>query len=232
MLKNYILILTAVLIGHTATAQEIKEKKSRLTDSVEEVYHVLKANKNIKQGLYQAVFEEMIPVASGAFDNDLKVGTWRFFDKRGKLLQVYDYDKKKLAYEAPETQSSGLRYFADIDIDSTDVVTKPIKVGGRYYGYIPYLQLFKLPVDIWDLDRKLYTAAVELLISPLGRLAYYKVHIAGPYNYERIINMNINLPNEEDKSFIPAKKNGEPVACRIVIAARITARGHLDFASQ
>lgn len=221
----------AILVASIATAQDTKQKTTRLTDSVYEVYHVLKTNKTIKQGLYHARYGETIPVASGNFDNDVKVGTWRFFDIRGHLLQVYNYDAKKLEYEAPEVAGSDLHYFVDETIDSTDVVTKPIKIGGRYYGYIPYLNLFRLPEDIWDINRIKYTAVAELLISPLGRLAYYKVTILGKDGYERVINMNLNLPNQEDKIFFPAKKNGEPVACRIMINARITDIGRLDFAT-
>jgi hypothetical protein len=229
MLKNYLLIIACLFaVAKAKGQQETSKKTNRLTDSVKEVYNVLKSNKYIKHGLYQAIYRGNIPVATGMYDNDKKIGAWRFFDSDGRLLQTYDYNAHKVSYEAPETAASNLRYFADIDIDSTDVVTKPIKVGGRYYGYLPYLQLFKLPSDIWDIDRQRYTATVELLISPLGRLAYYKVHIAG-YNYERVINMNVHLPNEEDMIFIPAKLNGEPVGCRIIIWARITDMGHLDF---
>ncbi|MEO7216007.1 hypothetical protein [Mucilaginibacter sp.] len=227
-LKNYIILLACVLAVNTATAQETSKKTNRLTDSVTEVYNVLKVNKNIKQGLYQAVYQENIPVATGMYDNDKRVGTWRFFDPKGKLMETYDYSNGKLGFEAPETEVSNLRYFADIEIDSADVVNKPVKIGGRYFGYLPYVQLFKLPKDIWDIDRNKYIAQVELLISPLGRLAYYWVHITG-YNYDRTIKMSLNLPNEDDKIFKPATKNGEPVACRIIIRARITEYGNLDF---
>jgi hypothetical protein len=229
MLKNYILIFACLFAVAKANGQqETSKKTNRLTDSVKEVYNVLKSNKYIKHGLYQAVYRENIAVATGMYDNDKKVGIWRFFDSDGRLMQTYNYDAHKLNYEAPELITSNLRYFADVDIDSTDVVTKPLKVGGRYYGYLPYLQLFKLPNDIWDINRERYTATVELLISPLGRLAYYKVNIIG-FDFKRTINMNVHLPNEEDMTFIPAKLNGEPVACRIIIAARITDSGHLDF---
>lgn len=230
MLKSYLLILTCLLAINKASAQEETSKKTNyLTDSVKEEYHVLKSNKHIKHGLYTAVYQKDVPVATGMYDNDKQIGLWRFYDSKGILRQTYDYSAKKLIYEAPEVVGSNLHYFADIDIDSTDVITKPIKIGGRYYGYIPYLKLFKLPDDISDIDRVKYTAQVELLISPLGRLAYYWVRITGHDGYERLIRMNINLPNQDDKIFTPCTKNGEPIACRIIITARITDSGHLDF---
>ncbi|RWY53645.1 toxin-antitoxin system YwqK family antitoxin [Mucilaginibacter gilvus] len=229
MFKNYLFTAAAILIAITCQAQETKLKTSHLTDSIDEVCHVLKSNKHIKDGLYQAVYNKITPVASGNYDNDKKVGTWRFYNTHGQVQQVYDYDKKKIAYEAPETEASNLRYFADIEIDSTDVITKPIKVGGRYYGYIPYLQLFTLPDDLKYIDPSRFNAQVELLISPLGRLAYYWVRLNSDSGYERVIHMNTNLPNEDDKIFTPCTKNGQPIACRIIITARITDEGHLDF---
>jgi hypothetical protein len=69
---------------------------------------------------------------------------------------------------------------------------------------------------------------VELLISPYGHLADYKVHLTA-VNFERTINMNINLPNEEDMVFIPATLNGEPISSRVVIQCYVTNSGHLDF---
>jgi hypothetical protein len=133
-----------------------------------------------------------------------------------------------LLFEAKEDTSSSLRYFVDKKLDSTSTVTKPLKVGGRYYGYLPYLNLFTVPKDLRDVSYDLFSGVVELLISPYGRLADYKVHLTA-LNFKRTINMNINLPNEEDMVFIPATLNGEPISSRVVIKCYVTNSGHLDF---
>jgi hypothetical protein len=228
MLKRFLLFFTAITLTTNCFAQEIVEKKAKLTDNVSQIYKVLASNKYTKQGLYQALFKKKTVVATGMFENDKKTGVWRFYDQKGQAMQIYDYTKKQLLFEAREDTSSSLRYFVDKKLDSTSTVTKPLKVGGRYYGYLPYLNLFTVPKDLRDVNYDLFSAVVELLISPYGRLADYKVHLSA-VNFKRTINMNINLPNEEDMIFIPATLNGEPISSRVVIQCYVTNSGHLDF---
>lgn len=181
--------------------------------------------------MYQALFQHFQPVATGMYENDKKVGTWRFYDPKGKLMQTYDYSTRLARFEAPEDTTSNLRYLLDKDLKPGDKATKPIKTGGRYFGYLNYLQLFNLPEaykDHPEVELNEVKTTVELLISPGGRLADYKVHINNGAQ-DNVIKMNTNLPNEEDRMFTPATLNGEPVACRIIIRAYITEKGHLDF---
>lgn len=233
MLKNYILLFAGLIYCSACIAQdqEFVKRKSKLTDSVSEVYTTSKNNKYVKQGLYMALYQKKTAVATGMFDKDVKVGLWRFYNQKGRPLQTYDYTNRKLIYEAPEDTTSDLRYFVDRQLDSTDKVTKPIKVGGRYYGYLSYLRLFTLPDSYAmypEVTQNLVDSYIELLISPGGRLADLKVHINNGVK-DNIIKMSINMPDEEDKNFIPATLNGEPIACRITIRTYITADKHLDF---
>jgi hypothetical protein len=228
MLNRFLLFFTAIIITTNCFAQETVEKKTKLTDNVSLVYNVLASNQYTKQGLYQALFKKKTVVATGMFENDKKAGVWRFFDQKGQAMQIYDYTKKQLLFEAREDTSSSLRYFVDKQLDSTSKATKPVKIGGRYYGYLPYLNLFTIPKDLRDVNNEVFSAVVELLISPYGRLADYKVHLTA-VNFERTINMNINLPNEEDMIFVPATLNGEPISSRVVIRCYVTNSGHLDF---
>ncbi|MDB5286492.1 MAG: hypothetical protein JWR05_1441 [Mucilaginibacter sp.] len=228
MLNRFLLFFTAIIITTNCFAQETVEKKTKLTDNVSLVYNVLASNQYTKQGLYQALFKKKTVLATGMFENDKKAGLWRFFDQKGQAMQIYDYTKKQLLFEAREDTSSSLRYFVDKQLDSTSKATKPVKIGGRYYGYLPYLNLFTIPKDLRDINNEVFSAVVELLISPYGRLADYKVHLTA-VNFERTINMNINLPNEEDMIFVPATLNGEPISSRVVIRCYVTNSGHLDF---
>ena len=74
------------------------------------------------------------------------------------VIENFDYDTEyMLLYEKPDDSVSQqqIRYsllmIAITDRD-TDYVTKPIKPGGRYYGYLPYLKLFKLSDDFIGTD--------------------------------------------------------------------------------
>ncbi|MDN3547026.1 hypothetical protein [Mucilaginibacter aquaedulcis] len=228
-LKNLILLLAAIFYLNTGFGQETTVVKHKLTDGVTEKISVLKSDKGIRQGLYQAVSDEGRAVASGNFEHDKKVGVWHFYDMRGRLVQNYDYTKKQLLYEALEDTTSNLRYFVDKILTDTDRTTKPVKPGGRYFGYIPYLKLFKLPQSLMGIDRLQSVAVIELLVSPYGRLADYKVHLYSGPTYEKVFNMNLNALNEEDKIFIPATINNEPVGCRIMIRCSIDNYGGIGF---
>lgn len=228
-MKNLILFLAAIFYLNTAFGQETTVVKHKLTYDVTEKISVLKSDKSIRQGLYQAVSDEGRAVASGNFVNDKKSGVWHFYDQQGRLVQNYDYTKKALLYEAVEDTTSNLRYFVDKLLTDTDHTTKPVKAGGRYFGYIPYLKLFKLPPYLMEINRQLSVAVIELLVSPYGRLADYKVHIYSGPNYQKVFNMNLNAINEEDKIFIPATVNNEPIGCRIMIKCEIDNYGGIDF---
>ncbi|HTE02231.1 MAG TPA: hypothetical protein VK668_23240 [Mucilaginibacter sp.] len=211
-------------------AQELVEKKGKIINNVTEVYHVLKNNEQIRQGLYQALYKRKTAVASGSYTGGKKTGNWYFYTNDGKIAQTYNYDKDSIKYEAREDTTSPIRYLIDKEITSKDRVTKPIKVGGRYFGYLPYLSFYKTPFEaaIYDIDD--CYGVIELLISPMGRLAQYRVRVASGYlDFDQTIKFDVNLFKEEDKKFIPATFNGEAVLSRIIIACKVNNSGGLDF---
>jgi hypothetical protein len=230
-LKKILLFIISFFCLINCFAQETIERKNRLNDNVIEKFDALKDNEEIRNGSYQALYKRKTPVAMGNYLKGKKIGLWRFYDPKGKLMQIYDYDKKLLKYEAPEyTNSSDFWYIVDKEVSDTDKITKPIKAGGRYYGYLPYLGLYKIPFNPYEYGTPGCVAVIELLISPLGRLADYKVRAACPvFDYDQTVNISVNLFKEEDKQFIPATYNGEPVLSRIIIKCRLTDSGGLDF---
>jgi hypothetical protein len=231
MLKRYVLIITAIFFLNHCYAQDTIEVKRKLAGDVTEIFRALAKDVSVRQGLFKAVYKKNMIVATGLYQNDKKVGLWKFYDPKGTVMQTYDYSTSRLFYEAPEDTTSNLRYLADKELKEGDKVTKPIKIGGRYYGYLPYLNLFTLPKDYTYIERSSIWATVELLVSPGGRLADYKVNLIaeGLSTPFRTTNMNIKLPDPADLVFIPATLNGDPIACRIIIRCIVTNSGHLAF---
>ena len=231
MLKRLLLLFTTLLFINNCFAQDTIEIKRKLTSRVTEVFKALASDVNTRQGLFNALYKNKVVIATGMYKDDKRVGLWKFSAPDGTILQTYDYMNNRFLYEAPEDSTSKLRYFADKEFKEGDKVAKPVKIGGRYYGFLPYLTLFTLPKDLRDIDREEYTAIVELLVSPGGRLADYKVHLLIGNTAEafRTVNMNIKLPDPADMVFKPATLNGDPIACRISIRCVLTSSGHLDF---
>jgi hypothetical protein len=228
MLKKF---FVAVLISLSARcfAQETVTVKKRLANGVIEKYVVLKADKNIREGLYQAL-EGKTALASGSYKSNKRTGLWHFYNHKGVVVQNFDYNKMALMFEADE--APGLMTYAfDMPIVDTGKVTRPIRIGGNAYGFLPYLKLFEVPRDIRNEDYEAYHCLLQLLVSPGGRLAEYKLTLMYG-NYNTSYKFNIDLLDAYDKIFLPATIDGQPVSSTIVIPCRITAGGDLKFINQ
>ena len=218
-----------LLVTCNCFSQDSTRIKNRLTETIIERFFVSSADKNSKTGPYNAVYRHNTPLASGEYANNKKVGTWHFYDIWGKPVENFNYDKNTLLYEKPDDSVSEqqIRYSFDDSIKNTDYVTKPIKPGGRYYGYLPYLRIFKLSDDYNNTVVALFTAVLEILVSPGGRLADFKVHIRSD-DSERITTFSTELIDKEDRIFVPATINGKPVISTIFVKCRLTLDGELD----
>ena len=213
-----------------SVAQEIIEKKNKLTDFVTEDYYVSKADQQTKNGSYQAFYKRKILIAEGAYLNGKKTGTWNFYGTRHNLLQRYNFNKDSLEFEASVRLPSNFHYLVDKNITDSDRITIPVRIGGRFFGFLPYLSVFKTPQAIYRGYEEMFIAEVELLISPMGRLASYKVHLTAPaLDYDQTINLSLAFFNEEQKQFIPATFNHKAILSRIIIRCRITEDGGLDY---
>jgi hypothetical protein len=232
VVKKLLLVIVVIFCWGGCLAQKIIERKNKLTSNVTERFEtIIETNKQVKQGVYHALFDKKIVLASGKYVNDKKVGTWHYFDRDGTLMQNYDYDNNKLLYEAPESSSSPLSYNIDYIITDKDVAVQPIRPGGRYFGYIPYLMIFKVPPEISYEELDKYIVTFDLLISPLGRLADMMVHIQRKDTFVDYMsyNVNIDLLSTEDKTFIPATFNKNPVASQIHVLCAMDLTGALDI---
>lgn len=234
-MKKYLLFVVTLLFITTCFAQdttkqmETVKQKNRITQSVTEIFNVLKADKQTKQGIYQAVYNRNTALASGLYENNKRKGMWHFYDTNGNLVENFNYDSGALTYEEPMNAYNEYRiaYAFDKKYTDSDVVTKPIKPGGRCFGYIPYLNIFELPNSFADVDLSYYSAVLELLVSPGGRLADIKVHIRSSTD-EYITEMSTELIDEQDRIFIPATMNRQPILSRIFLRCRLTMDGALD----
>jgi hypothetical protein len=225
----FLLILISLL---NCFAQDTIKRTRKITPEVTEKYTaVIGTDREIKQGLYQAFYNKKIPIAVGKYTDDKKTGTWQFFNKKGQPIQRYNYNTNTLQLETMEDERSSMRYEFDVVPTGTDRLTKPIKPGGRYYGYLPYLKCFTLPRDMREADLDAYYVEMELLVSPGGRLAEFKFHIKTPWDddFDWVINVSPNRLFEDDKKFIPATLNGEPISSQIMIYCNITDSQTIDI---
>lgn len=223
------LIVIALLCAGNSFAQKIVERKNKLTGMVQERFQtVIETDKQVKQGQYRALYDGKTVVAMGGYAQDKKKGIWRFYGTDQKVIQVYDFDKNVLIHEEPESPNSPFTYVVDRDLRDSDKTTKPVRVGGRYFGYVPYLRLFRVPKGLEIFDRDGVKVVLEILVSPMGRLADLKIHMYFD-GEETIQHVGTEPFAEEDKIFIPATINKEQVASRIFVNCYINEKGEADI---
>lgn len=229
-MKYIFLLLISLFLIADSYAQDSIPRREKLSDSVKAHYFVRRLNPSVKVGTYVVYYRRKTLLVVGHYRDGKKVGTWQFFDIKGNLNQRYSYDKKKFTYEAPLYSSADFSFLFDDTLKKGDRLTRPLHIGGIYYGYLPFLNIFKVPFDTWNVDMDEFDAYIELLISPMGRLADYKIRLVSAYyQYDQIFDLDVNLFSDEDRTFLPATKNGDPVISRIQIRCFVTADGGLDF---
>jgi hypothetical protein len=217
---KYIYIFIITILANVCVAQETVERSRKLTPEVVEKYQVLKSDYAIMHGQYAAYLKKTL-LAAGRYNKNKKIGTWTFFDKTGKVCQRFSYDKNTLLYEIPRDSASKITYMVDDSLKNDPRFTRPIKIGGLYFGFLKYVNVIKLPAGLENLSNNDYKVFMEILVSPFGRLAEYKLHIApkvvlDPTDHQ-FLNVNLNLLDEEDKIFLPATLDNKSVAVRMII---------------
>jgi hypothetical protein len=228
--KNILLLFLNLLMVTRCFGQDTVSQRNRLSDSVVEHFFVKKSKPAVREGPYLVTLKRRIPLVRGHYTNGIKTGIWQFFDVTGAQNEKYNYDTKQFTYEAPIYADADLNYSFDDSLKIGDKLTRPLKIGGIYFGFVPYLNIFRVPFDVSDMNSDTFVALIELLISPLGRLADYQVRLVSAYyNFDQIYSLDINLLSEEDRTFTPATLNGIPVISRILIKCYVSPRGELDF---
>ena len=215
---RYVALLFLALGTSAVYAQETVMVTDKLPFGLAERYHVLKANEKIKDGTYQAYLKKTA-IASGMYRQGKKVGTWHFFDPAGKIVQHYNYDRRKLIYEAaPDTAAYNIKYDFDKPNSPADTVTRAVKIGGIFYGLLPYVDKFKIDNNTMY-STQFYYGVMQLLVSPFGRLADCRLLVRSKRSNEVIDTyvLDPELLTEEEKTFIPATVNGHNVSTTIYI---------------
>lgn len=226
-----ILLFFLLGTGRTLYAQETIELSDNILPGLVEKYHVLKSNNEVKEGSYHAFYKKKIIVAAGNYNHNKKTGSWYFYDPTGKVIEHYNYDKKELLYEGPkDTAQYKIEYHFDKKISNGDTVSFPVRIGGPFFGYAPYIKQFKIESPVLFSPNSVY-AVLQLLISPIGRLAECKLLVKSKASQRTIDTyvLNNELLSEDDRAFVPASINHENTLANIYILCKIQSNGHISI---
>ena len=132
---KYIALLITSIVSTSIYSQELKKKTENLSLIFREEYHVLKSDKNIREGLYSVINTNTNQVvARGNYKNNLPSGSWLFFDNKGELEQRFNFTQNILSYNKQSLDKNTINYEFPSESSSTDTITVPVKIGGFNYG--------------------------------------------------------------------------------------------------
>lgn len=197
---------------------ELVERTNDRSSIIHEKFTVLKSNKKVKQGLFQAFYEGKILLATGKYDNGVKSGVWRYCDNKGLVSQVYSYTNKKLIYnKTPDT--AFVQFDFDEKIAPTDTLTYPVKIGGSMYGYWfvfnSSVKQFSTDMHNVGLQSK-YNCFNILSIDANGMLTRWQL-LATNTGFKKLYEVPIDQLTQEDKLFVPATQNGKPIPSKAYV---------------
>ena len=229
-MKNLLTFIACFSCLHTCLAQETVEKKNNIIDDVYERYQakIDSVGKQTIIGPYTAYIRRKT-VAKGQYINGKRAGVWYYYDADGKLMQQFDFDKKQVLFEAPEPALSSMHYRVDYVLTDTDRVTPPIKIGGRFFGYLPYVLPIRKIHRLRGLDTDPCRAVLNLLISPMGRLADCTIVLNCAGSDPITFNVETGGIPAEEKIFAPATYNGKPIASTIEIICHANDSGEISI---
>ena len=158
-MKIPILTLLLSCIIFAATAQELKIVKNTLNSNPfteeREEYHVLKADKKIKHGTYQRMFNGKLVETGfyknnqkdstwskfhsysgaireqGNYTNNERTGIWQFYNFKNELEYSYDFTNRKVVSVNEATTSKTAWVVTNTDTSQTTVEHPALFMGGK-----------------------------------------------------------------------------------------------------
>ena len=124
---NQLFIFCALVLSLSCTAQVKTVKKKRLHGpGCYESYFVLKSDKSIKEGLYMKMVDNRLAIA-GYYKNNIKIGTWIYYDSDGSVYLKYNYDESRVIDFKPDISSQTI-------ILNNDTIKAQVDRPPLYFG--------------------------------------------------------------------------------------------------
>jgi hypothetical protein len=224
-MKRWLLILTVGLISGQLHAQDTVKRSDFSSPNFSEDFYVLKKDKKVRQGAYQAAFEGTV-IARGRYDQNNRTGIWSFANRKGEIVQTFDYERHIIAIDSADNRTFQPSYSYADTLNNT-VHQAPIKIGGSFLGYYPLL--FSLRVNLLlhhDFpDLVPIRCQHVFFIDKAGKLVRHDM-TAVYRDQTKQYHLNDDFLDDDARRFLPAKSGGQPVECQISINTTITQGVH------
>ena len=207
---NFILI---ILFGFSVSLFgqrfELKEKIKQKGDVIE-IYHVLRKHKRIRHGLYLKYLRERI-IINGYYDNNEKIGIWKYYDGLKRVQLEYDFDKKKVI-EFNSFQ------------DTTTFSQPPLLLGSTIELKYKINKLIRYPREAW-INGFSGEIIVGVSIDTTGTITGYSIEKGCEENLNEEALRVVKIVAEEYQ-WLPAIMEDHYTNSKYLIPIRFEMQGH------
>jgi hypothetical protein len=208
-------LLSFSLISFSQERKIIKKK----SDFYIEIYSIDKGSKK-KDGEYVKIKKSTNDtLIFGNYNNDIKVGLWKFNSSSNRIYFYYNYDKR-LFNQLPTSISSIDSFYIkkDTAFCLTKVDSPPIYLGYKDEIKDVFRQNAIVPADICEKGLSGNSLA-SFVVDITGKIVDIGIDNSISKGLDKNIIKTINMINGD---WIPAKVNGEPIDSKIYILYNIS----------
>lgn len=217
-MKNTLTILT-ILLGtiscYAQTYEEITNKGFKYTDT----YHIDKKSKS-KEGTYLKVNNNSRDtLITGNYDNNRKVGLWKYNSSRNKPYLYYDYSNKEIkVFPRDIAKIDTFLVKSDSAYELRKVDRAPAYLG--YKSEIRDIIQLNGKVPVWLQEQGITGSSLyTFVVDSLGKMVDIRIEKSLDKEFDREILNSIKLIDGE---WLPAIVNGKPVDSKFFILATIS----------
>ncbi|WP_316788896.1 energy transducer TonB [Pedobacter frigoris] len=188
--------------------QKVSRTQTNPNYTINEKYSVLKANPEVKHGLYSASISRYSEL--GEYDHDKKIGVWECFDD-GKLVQRYDFGSQTFLLGAETKMIVEVEQLDDQGNLVRKLITKGVYFGGDAKLSAIMLRSMRYPADAQQNDIQ-GTVIIDAIISKEGNVIKEKAITNIGYGLEQeALRVFKSLPSD----WVPTIVDGKAVDVKV-----------------
>jgi len=215
-MKNFLLFLF-ICFAFPGLGQDLKKRTSNLpVPYSKEVFEVLNADNQIKNGTYEKYFRDGSMAEKGQYEANQKVGVWEYYTWKGVIDQKYNWTTRKLESTNPETSIKNYWVEENNAFIPKEPDELPVFIGGEEIFARSIGSSIRYPAEALR-NGKGGEVLISVIITTKGQMVEEKVAKGLGYGLEE---ESLRVIKTIEGEWVPGKVNGKPVNTRLLIPVR------------
>ncbi len=204
-----------------AFAQKFEMKQKKVKDDHYTCTYLIDKKSKLKEGEYLKIKNNTLDtLVIGHYQNDRKVGVWKYRSAGNKNYILYNYDSKSAEYLDPAickvdsfltiSENNGLYLLSKVD-------SPPIYLG--FKGEVKSMITNNVKVPVYEMERGLHgVSAASFVIDRTGKIGQIKIERSLNKSFDKIV---VNAIELLDSEWIPAKINNVPTDAKMNVLVHV-----------